>query len=135
MRRVQRVAYVVRRVHRLAAHLNNEVTSLDAEIGRATFRVDADHDDALTLASGRLSGGSEHQAEVRFRVRRVRPRASLSLSRMRWCKRLGGGRIAERDRHNLLLPIVHNSETYLRAGSETNHSPGYVVMVFHELPI
>src|SRR6266446_10279671 len=104
MRLVQRVAYVVRPVHRLAAHLDNEVTSLDAEIGRATFRVDADHDDALTLASGRSSGGSELQAEVRFRVRRVRSRASLDLSRMRRCKRLRGPRrrlhrlIRERDR-------------------------------------
>src|SRR5258708_18067210 len=82
MRRVQRVAYVVRRVHRLAAHLDNEVTSLDAEIGRATFRVDADHDDALTLASGRLSGGSEIQAEGRFSGRKERSRAHPKLSRM-----------------------------------------------------
>src|SRR5260221_8314394 len=94
MRRVQRVAYVVRRVHRLAAHLDNEVTSLDAEIGRATFRVDADHDDALTLASGRLSGGSELQAAVRFRVRRVRSRASLNLSRVRGGKGLSRGGVS-----------------------------------------
>src|SRR5258708_4516882 len=124
MRLVQRVAYVVRRVPRLAAHLDNDVASLDAEIGRATFRVDADHDDALTFASGRLSGRSELQAEVRFRVRRVRSRDSLNLLRMRRCKRLRGGRIAERDRQDLLLPVAHNSETYPGAGGETNHSPG-----------
>src|SRR5258708_22901064 len=123
MRLVQRIAYVVRRVHRLGAQLDNEVTSLDAETGRATLRVDADHDDALTLASGRLSGGSELQAEVRFRVRRVRSRASLNLSRMRQCKRLRGGRIAERDPHKLLLPIVPKSQTYLPARSRTHPSP------------
>src|SRR5258708_15244731 len=130
MRRVQRVAYVVRRVPRLAAHLDNDVASLDAEIGRATFRVDADQDDALTSASGRLSGGSELQAEVRFRVRRVRSRASLNLSRMRRGKRLCGGGIAPRGPPHIFPPPLHKFPTYFPARGETHHSPRYVAMVF-----
>src|SRR5258708_24721834 len=114
MRRVQRVAYVVRRVHRLAAPLDNEVTSLDAEIGRATFRVDADQDDALTSASGRLSGGSELQAEVRFRVRRVRSRASLNLSRIRRGQGLSRGRIAQPVPPKPLPPLLHQFQARLR---------------------
>jgi len=72
VRLVQLLVYVVRRVHRLAVHLDNDVASLDAEIGRAAFRIDADYDNALTFASGRLGGRSELQAEVRFKVRSVR---------------------------------------------------------------
>ena len=70
--RIERVADILRRLHRFAARFENDIADFDAELSRASGRVDADHEDATLLRPGPFRGGGKREAEIRCRRRRAR---------------------------------------------------------------